>query len=238
MDKNNPTAVAYIRVSTTAQDYENQLNAIEDYAKANGITLVEIFVDRGVSGLRKFSKRNGGSNLLKFIEENPVDIIIVTSIDRIARDSLDLKNTFDYFKQKGIRLVSLSDKERWINYFFDDSADEVYRLVANILLETLAFFANFELQKRRERQELAWLAGKQKGRPPIVSDDELIKYLQKYRPQGYSYKAIWAIMKAEYERRHRKFITYDQFKKRIARLRDEGKIQVKETISGRTVWRV
>lgn len=228
MNNNNPKAIGYVRVSTGAQDYENQLKAIKEYAKANGYTLLKVFVDRGVSGLKKFSDRPGASKLLKFIEEHPVDAILVTSIDRIARDSLDLKNTIDFFKRKGIRLISLSDKEQWVNYLFDEKADDVYKLVANILLETLSFFANFELQKRKERQELAWAAGKQKGRPKKVSDEEILKYLKKYRPQGYSYRTIWAVMKADYERKGKDFISYDRFRKRIAELKKKGKIKVEE----------
>ncbi|RLC85092.1 resolvase [Thermococci archaeon] len=228
MNNNTPKAIGYVRVSTGAQDYENQLKAIKEYAKANGYTLLEVFVDRGVSGLKKFSDRPGASKLLKFIENNEIHAILVTSIDRIARDSLDLKNTIDFFKRKGIRLISLSDKEQWVNYLFDEKADDVYKLVANILLETLSFFANFELQKRRERQELAWAAGKQKGRPKKVSDEEILKYLKKYRPQGYSYRTIWAVMKADYERKGKDFISYDRFRKRIAELRKRGKIKVEE----------
>lgn len=228
MNNNNPKAIGYVRVSTGAQDYENQLKAIKEYAKANGYTLLKVFVDRGVSGLKKFSDRPGASKLLKFIEEHPVDAILVTSIDRIARDSLDLKNTIDFIKRKGIRLISLSDKEQWVNYLFDEKADDVYKLVANILLETLSFFANFELQKRKERQELAWAAGKQKGRPKKVSDEEILKYLKKYRPQGYSYRTIWAVMKADYERKGKDFISYDRFRKRIAELKKKGKIKVEE----------
>lgn len=233
MRNNNPSklrAVGYVRVSTTAQDEENQKTAIRGFCKTNEIELLEIFTDRGVSGLKKFSDRPGASKLLKFIENNEIHAILVTSIDRIARDSLDLKNTIDFFKKKGIRLISLSDKEQWVNYLFDEKADDVYKLVANILLETLSFFANFELQKRRERQELAWASGKQKGRPQKVSDEEILKYLKKYRPRGYSYKSIWAVMKADYEKKGKDFISYDRFRKRIAEMKKKGKIKVEERI--------
>jgi len=217
-------AVGYVRVSTTAQDEENQKTAIRKYCREHGITLLRIFTDKGVSGLKKFEQRNGGKSLMEFITTNPVDAIIVVSIDRIARDSLDLKNTIEFFKSRGIRLISLSDKEQWVNYLFDEEADDVYKLVANILLETLSFFANFELQKRKERQELAWMSGKQKGRPQKVSDDEIIQYLKRYRPEGLSLKSIWAIMRENYNRRGKDFISYDRFRKRVASLRKAGRI--------------
>jgi DNA invertase Pin-like site-specific DNA recombinase len=221
----NLKAIGYVRVSTTAQDEQNQKKAIETFCRDNNINLLKVFVDKGVSGLKRFSERSGGKSLLEFLKSNDVDAVIVVSIDRIARDSLDLKNTIEFFKSNGIRLISLSDKEQWINYLFDEEADDVYKLVANILLETLSFFANFELQKRKERQELAWSSGKQKGRPRKVSDSEIIKYLKTYRPQGLSLKSIWSIMKVKYEEEGKDFISYDRFRKRVASLRKAGKIR-------------
>ncbi len=218
-------AVGYVRVSTSAQDEQNQIRAIQEYCKQNRIKLLEIFKDRGVSGLKKFADREGGKKLMKFIEDNEVNAVIVVALDRIARDSLDIKNTIDYFKDREIKLISLSREEFWINYLFDEKADDVHKLVANILLETLTFFANFELKKRKERQQLAWDAGKQKGRPPKVTDDEILQYVRKYRPQGLNWKNIWAIMKADLERKRRAAISYEAFIRRVIRLRKAGVIR-------------
>ncbi|WP_187146221.1 recombinase family protein [Thermococcus onnurineus] len=225
VSEKNLTAVGYVRVSTNKQDEENQVRAIEKYCRGHNIRLMKVFKDRGVSGLKKFSDRQGASELLQYINENSVDAVIVTSIDRIARDSLDLKNMIEYFKNNNIRIITLSDSEGWINYLFDDSVDDVYKLVANILLETLSFFAQFELKKRRERQELAWASGKQKGRPVKITDDELLEYLKKYRSKGLSYKAIWAILNSDLERKRRETISYQAFMMRVRKLREEGKIR-------------
>ena len=218
-------AIGYVRVSTSSQDEQNQIKAIREYCKQNKIELIEIFKDRGVSGLKKFVDREGGKKLVEFTEKNKIDVVIVTALDRIARDSLDIKNTIEYFKKKGIKLISLSKEEFWINYLFDDKADDIHRLIASILLEILTFFANFELKKRKERQELAWEAGKQKGRPPKVSDEEILQYVKKYRPQGLSWKNIWAIMRADLERKHRETISYETFIRRVIRLKKKGVIR-------------
>lgn len=218
-------AIGYVRVSTSSQDEQNQIKAIREYCKQNKIELIEIFKDRGVSGLKKFIDREGGKKLVEFTEKNKIDVVIVTALDRIARDSLDIKNTIEYFKKKGIKLISLSKEEFWINYLFDDKADDIHRLIASILLEILTFFANFELKKRKERQELAWEAGKQKGRPPKVSDEEILQYVKKYRPQGLSWKNIWAIMRADLERKHRETISYEAFIRRVIRLKKKGVIR-------------
>ena len=81
------------------------------------------------------------------------------------------------------------------------------------------------MKKRRERQELAWLAGKQKGRPQKISDEEILQYIKKYRPQGLSWKAIWAIMKADFEKKHKDFLSYERFVRRVKKLKEKGVIK-------------
>jgi len=52
-------AVGYARVSTEGEDIENQVHAIEDYAKTNNLTLVGVFRDVGVSGAKPALEREG-----------------------------------------------------------------------------------------------------------------------------------------------------------------------------------
>ncbi len=52
-------AVGYARVSTEGEDVSNQVKAIEDYARANGIELIGVFKDVGVSGAKPAMEREG-----------------------------------------------------------------------------------------------------------------------------------------------------------------------------------
>jgi site-specific DNA recombinase len=83
--------VAYIRVSTeeqvkNGQGLEIQREEIEKYVKQKGLTLVKIFEDAGVSGANDITRRKGLNELLEYVKENPIDQVLVTKMDRLARD--------------------------------------------------------------------------------------------------------------------------------------------------------
>ena len=81
----------------------------------------------------------------------------------------------------------------------------------------LSWVAEFERKRIRERQEEAWRQGKQRGRPPKVKDEVLLKYLKKYK--GLSKKDIWKIMRQDgYE------LSYDRFLRRVKKLVMSGVI--------------
>ena len=84
-------AVAYVRVSTEEQvkngsGLDIQKREIEEYVKANNIKLVAIFEDKGVSGANDVSKRKGLKDLIQYCRENEVNKVLVTKMDRLARD--------------------------------------------------------------------------------------------------------------------------------------------------------
>ena len=65
-----------------------------------------------------------------------------------------------------------------------------------------------ELKLRRERQEAAWESGKQKGRPPKVKDEVLLRYYRKYKNLPKKY--IWYKLREDgYD------ISYDRFVRRL-----------------------
>jgi DNA invertase Pin-like site-specific DNA recombinase len=65
-------AVGYARVSREDEDIENQVHAIEDYAKTNNLTLVGVFKDVGVSGAKPVLEREGFRQSLTALESMTV----------------------------------------------------------------------------------------------------------------------------------------------------------------------
>jgi len=55
-------------VSTREQDEDVQRKAIEEFARARSIKLINSCIDKGESSVRPFRKRPGSSQLLKDIE--------------------------------------------------------------------------------------------------------------------------------------------------------------------------
>ncbi|MEM0318331.1 MAG: recombinase family protein [Fervidicoccaceae archaeon] len=178
-------AFAYIRVSTREQDEDIQRKAIEEFAYQRGIEVTGLFIDKGESGAKPFSERPMARQLLQKIGEQKVDAVIVWSIDRLGRTMIDTLNTIQTLESKGVKVISI--KEEWLQ-----TLDENIR---KLLLSVLAWFAEFERKRIRERQIEAWSQGKQKGRPRKLKLEVVEKYLKRY--SNIKLKNIWKIMKMD-----------------------------------------
>ena len=214
-------AVAYIRVSTLQQDERNQLLSIQKFAKQRGIELLKglVFVDKGESRRKKWSERPGARRLVEWLEKkggkNIVDYVIVFDLTRLGANMLDVLNFFKKLEEEiGVKVLSVNDE--WLQ-----STDDKLR---KLLIAIFTWMADMELKLRKERQESAWESGKQKGRPQIVEDEELIKIWNRYKSKGYSKKVIWALSKDQYERKGKRFLSYERFLERIKHLCQQGKI--------------
>ena len=199
-------AVAYIRVSTREQDENNQRLAIEKYCREHGIEVLEYFIDKGVKRARSWRKREGASKMVAFLEtggKNIVDYVIVFDFTRLGFNLRDIFNLFEKVENElGLRIISVKDS--WLQI-----EDENIR---DLLIRIFSWLAEMELKLRKERQQAAWEAGKQKGRPPKVPDKVLIEYYRKYGRYG-TKKYVWLRLKEDgYD------ISYDRFLKRLKRL--------------------
>jgi DNA invertase Pin-like site-specific DNA recombinase len=78
--------VAYVRCSTSKQDLSpsTQMAAIERFAAEEGIEIVAVFPDIGVSGGAEIADRPGLSAALAHVERGTV--LVVAKRDRLARD--------------------------------------------------------------------------------------------------------------------------------------------------------
>jgi len=139
---------------------------------------------------------------MNYIKTNKVDAIIVFAIDRLGRNMEDTVNTIKELEMQGVRVISVKED------FLQTMNPEIRKLILSIL----SWFAEFERNRIRERQLAAWEAGKQKGRPPKLTDATLKKYLKKY--PDLTIRSLWKIMKADGID-----ISYDWLRKRIKRIR-------------------
>lgn len=188
--------VAYIRVSTREQDEEVQRKAIEEFTKTRDIEIVKWYVDKGESGAKPFKQRPSAQRLLQDLEEIKPDCIVSWALDRLGRTMLDTVQTVLEFENRGIKVITI--KEEWLQTLDSN--------IRKLILSILAWVAEFERQRIRERQEEAWRQGKQKGRPPKITDKELEMYIKRY--PGISIRAITAIINSDRERRGLPRISY------------------------------
>jgi DNA invertase Pin-like site-specific DNA recombinase len=208
--------VAYIRVSTREQDEDVQRRALDEFAKSRGIEILEWYVDKGESGAVPFKSRPAANKLLEDLERLKPECVLSWSIDRLGRSMLDTMNSILELESLGVRVITVKEE-------FLQTLDPNIR---KLILSILSWVAEYERRRIRERQEEAWRQGKQKGRPPKVSDHVIKQYYKQYvAERGLSIRDMWKIMRADDHN-----ISYDRLLKRIRKLVERGEIAVRREV--------
>lgn len=144
--------IGYIRVSTVDQNPERQLE---------GISLDKKFTDYA-SG--KTTDRPMLAAMMEYVRED--DIIIVHSMDRLARNVKNLRELIDFLIAKKVQVQFLKE-----NLTFSGEQSPMN----NLLLMVMGSIAEFELSMINERQRegvrIAKLAGKYKGQRHKLTTD-------------------------------------------------------------------
>ncbi len=166
--------VIYARVSTVKQEYTRQINQLKEFAKTKNYQVIKIFSEQ-LSGKTKIASRKEALELLTFVENENVDLILVTEISRLGRNAIDIQNLLDQFAQKKINVYFLNNGL----YLLDNHGN--YSILTKIFLDLTASFAQMEREHLSERtksgMEAARKKGKIIGRPKgsALSEDKLLK---------------------------------------------------------------
>jgi len=152
--------IGYIRVSSFDQNPERQLE---------NISVNKVFTDKA-SG--KDTKRPELEALLAFAREG--DIVVVHSMDRLARNLDDLRRLVQMLTKRGIRIEFVKEG---LHFTGEDSP------MANLLLSVMGAFAEFERALIRERQRegiaLAKKRGAYRGRKKALSLEQVVELRQR-----------------------------------------------------------
>jgi DNA invertase Pin-like site-specific DNA recombinase len=152
-------AVGYIRVSTDRQAEEGvslaaQRERMKAYAAMQGLNLVQIIEDAGISGSVPLADRDGGSALLDALAEHDAAHVVALKLDRLFRDAADaLYQTRQWDKDKiALHLIDVGGQS--IN---TSSA------MGRMFLTMMAGFAELERNLISERTAAALHHKKQNG---------------------------------------------------------------------------
>lgn len=98
----------YARVSTRSQNFDIQVEQIQNFCKMKGYNLLRVFDDKATG---KNTDRPGFQELVQTMEKNPqgVTVIVVTKIDRIGRSIRDLLKFTDWCSERNIGFVSIGN---------------------------------------------------------------------------------------------------------------------------------
>ena len=152
--------IGYIRVSTFDQNPDRQLDTVQVSKK---------FIDKA-SG--KDVKRPQFEALMSFVRTG--DIVVVHSMDRLARNLDDLRSIVQTLTQRGICIEFVKEN---LKFSGEDSP------MAVLMLSVMGAFAEFERSLIRERQRegiaLAKQRGAYRGRKRSLSDSEILLLRQR-----------------------------------------------------------
>jgi len=213
-------AVGYARVSLETEDISNQVHAIEEYAKTNGLTLVGVFRDIGVSGAKPALEREGFRQLLTALESMPaIRTIIVFDITRLGRDVLDVMDTYKYLTEKGYNILFVKHPE--LNVVQNSPLGEAIRKATLALLSVTAEIERALISERtRSALARAKAMGKHIGRRGTQIPIDVVK---QYLSMGLTKKAIYRLLVQQgllryQERGVVKVLSYNQFLVRLKAL--------------------
>lgn len=155
----------YSRVSTGQQTTENQKMEIEQ----SGFKIDYWFSDDGVSGKVSAGKRPQFAKLLEKIRDG--ETLVVSKLDRLGRDALDVLQTTRLLAERQIRVVVLQL-----------GGTDITSPAGKMLMSMLAAVAEMERDLMVERTH-AGLArarkeGKQIGRPSKTTPEQRIEILE------------------------------------------------------------
>lgn len=158
----NGIVYGYARVSTDDQTCENQRLTIQGKYP----DLKKWYQDEGVSGTVPALQRPALAKVLELAEAG--DTLVVVAIDRLGRDTLDVLNTVETLKKKGVSVVSLREN-------FDMTTP-----IGGFMLTLLAGLASLEKATIKERQlagiKRARAEGKNLGKVKTIDDSQVAKW--------------------------------------------------------------
>lgn len=109
-------AAGYIRVSTVGQaehglGLDIQREAIGEYCAREGLDLVAVFEDAGVSGANGVAEREGWPQLVTALEEGQFSVVVVLRLDRLARDLMLQETMLGNVQELGGAMVSIDEPD-------------------------------------------------------------------------------------------------------------------------------
>jgi len=155
-------AAVYLRVSSNEQSTDNQLPALEAYAKNRSYEIVKVYEEE--ESAWKSGHQRELANLIGDARQRKFQAVLVWALDRLSREgALAILSLVHKLSAYGVKVLS-----------YQESWTEAPGELAELLYALSGWVARMESQRRSERTK-AGLArvraqGKRLGRPPGSKD--------------------------------------------------------------------
>lgn len=164
-----PRIFVYARVSTIGQTTENQVQEI----KAAGFNIEpHRAITETVSGSVPISRRKEFTRLLDKMEKD--DILVVTKLDRLGRDAIDVSSTVAKLENMGIKVHCLA-------LGGVDLTSSAGKMTMGVINHVAQFERDLLIERTQSGLARAKSNGKILGRPKVLSEahtKEVLEQLQ------------------------------------------------------------
>ena len=155
-----PRTFAYVRVSTTGQTTDNQIREIE----AAGFKVEpQRVVTETISGSVATAQRRGFIRLLDKLEAG--DVLVVTKLDRLGRNAMDVGGTVAKLAEIGVRVHCLA-------LGGIDLTSSTGKLTMSVINAVAEFERDLLIERTQAGLNRAKAEGKTLGRPASLTQDQ------------------------------------------------------------------
>jgi putative DNA-invertase from lambdoid prophage Rac len=168
---------AYCRVSTLEQTTENQRREIES---AGFAVKSQRLIEEHISGSVAASERPGFSKLLDRMENG--DVLIVTKLDRLGRNAMDIRKTVEQLAASDIRVHCLA-------LGGVDLTSPAGKMTMQVISVVAEFERDLLLERTHSGIARAKAAGKRFGRPTALNEEQQLTVIARINA-GISISAI------------------------------------------------
>ena len=163
---------AYCRVSTADQTTDNQVNEIKlaGFAVEPNRIIVET-----ISGSVAAKERKQFMKLLDRLEVN--DVLIVTKLDRLGRNAMDVRTTVEALDNLGVRVHCLA-------LGGVDLTSPAGKMTMQVIAAVAEFERDLLIERTQAGLQRALAEGKTLGRKPSLTEDQQAEILIKINKEG------------------------------------------------------
>lgn len=160
--------IKYNRKSTSEQSMVRQTQNGEEF----DLTINDIS-----SGSVPFRERNGGKKIVKLIDNNEANEVVVSSIDRLGRSILDIISTVEYFTKNNVNLFV---ENLGLYSLINSQPSDTFKLIASVLGSVAEIEKKNILERQKQGIAIAKLKGVYRGRANGTKQSKK-QFINKYK---------------------------------------------------------
>lgn len=202
---------AYLRVSTDAQDVENQKHGILEYANKRGLAGIQ-FVEDTVTGKKPWKERKIGELLTQKAKKG--DVLIFAEISRMARSTLQVLEILEYAAKTEIEVHITKQNMQLDNSMSSKITTVILGLAAEIEREFISMRTKEALDKRKAA---GLPLGRPKGKAERVKLDDREAEIKDLLKKGVSKRSIAKVIGCSHT------ALYDWLERRNVKTKPQGK---------------